>query len=738
MFGGSSQKICSRKAQTPDVNDFTSLFLAGSFMRTDPGYVPSLNRACRLNSDGSLDNTFSVGTGFSNTVDFVKIQNDGKMLFAGLFTTYNSLTASRVVRLNTNGSIDATFVTGTGFNNTTRRLDIQNDGKIIYVGAFTSYNGTAINRIARLNSDGSLDSSFVVGTGFNGEVRHVKVQSDGKIVCGGSFTSYNGTTVNRIVRLNSDGSLDTSFNSGSGFNSTVVSLDLDSNNKILCGGQFTNYNTVNINRVARLNSDGSLDTTFAVGLGIGDTVMEVKVDRNDKVLCGFFGTTANGLTANRLVRLNNDGSIDSQFLTNIGTACEFPSGARVYAFAIQSDNKILLVHISNLFNNYLQPFITRLNEDGTIDTTFNINKTVFWVDAQTLAIQNDGKIVCAGLFTTYGTFNPRLVCLNNNIEKAVNIVGFDDIINDLVLQNDGKLVAVGQFTSYNNITRSRVVRINADLSIDSSFVVGTGLNATAFGVAVQSDGKVIVVGNFTNYNGTARNRIVRLNTNGSIDNTFNIGTGFDSEQYVLAIQSDGKILCAGGATTYNGVSANRIVRLNTDGSRDTSFVIGTGFNSSVSSMAIQSDGKILCGGNFTSYNGTASNRIIRLNSDGSIDSTFNIGTGASSGVSAIAIQSDNKIVIGGLFTSYNGFSINRIARLNSDGTRDTSFVVGSGFSASVLSMVVESDGKIFVGGSFTSYNGVTRYRFARLYSNGTLDPTVNFSCENQVKKILLI
>ena len=112
----------------------------------------------------------------------------------------------------------------------------------------------------------------------------------------------------------------------------------------------------------------------------------------------------------------------------------------------------------------------------------------------------------------------------------------------------------------------------------------------------------------------------------------------------MAIQSDGKILVGGTFFTYNGVSANRVIRLNSDGSVDNTFVTGTGFNNYVLSIVIQSDGKILVGGGFTAYNGVSANRIIRLNSDGSIDNTFVTGTGFDNYVYSIAIQSDGKIL----------------------------------------------------------------------------------------------
>ena len=141
-------------------------------------------------------------------------------------------------------------------------------------------------------------------------------------------------------------------------------------------------------------------------------------------------------------------------------------------------------------------------------------------------------------------------------------------------------------------------------------------------ITQQSDGKMIYVGYYTSYSGVAANRIIRLNTDFSIDDTFVYGTGFNAEATAVAIQPDGKILVGGNFTQYNGTARNRIIRLNTDGSVDNTFAIGTGFNASVWSIVVQPDNKILVGGDFTSYSGSARAKVIRLTSTGSIDTTF--------------------------------------------------------------------------------------------------------------------
>ncbi|MCA3067815.1 MAG: delta-60 repeat domain-containing protein, partial [Rhodocyclaceae bacterium] len=221
---------------------------------------------------------------------------------------------------------------------------------------------------------------------------------------------------------------------------------------------------------------------------------------------------------------------------------------------------------------------------------------------------------------------------------------------------------------------------------DVGFGSGAGANFPVLTLALQPDGKVLIGGSFTTYNGTSRNSIARLNADGTLDNTFNPGTGANSEVYSLALQPDGKVLIGGSFTTYNGTSRNYIARLNADGTLDNTFNPGTGANSRVRTLALQPDGKVIIGGRFTTYNGTSRDYIARLNADGTLDNTFNPGTGANDQVQTLALQPDGKVIIGGDFTSYNGTSRNRIARLNADGTLDNTFNPGTGANSTVRTL----------------------------------------------------
>jgi len=292
----------------------------------------------KLNSDFTVDQSFNLtGAGFNNVIEDFHILNDGKIVVVGSFQFYDVTNiTNRIARLNPDGSLDTTFNTTAtvfkGFNDTVLKIKLTSDNKFLIGGRFTSFNGTTRNRVARLNLDGSLDTSFDPGTGFNNIVREIFEISDKIYVCG-QFTTYNGTTRNRVARLNLDGSLDTSFDPGTGFNGTVQSISVLSNGKIICVGDFTSYNGITTNRIAMLNTDGSLDTSFNVGTGFNSSVIDLTVTSNDKIVCVGNFLTYNEITSIRIARLNPDGTLDTTFNTGTG----FNTGP-TYVNSTENDN----------------------------------------------------------------------------------------------------------------------------------------------------------------------------------------------------------------------------------------------------------------------------------------------------------------------------------------------------------------------------------------------------------------
>ena len=691
----------------------------------------TVNRIARLNTDGTLDTTFdtNTGIGFNNDVLSLAIQSDQKIVAGGIFQSFNNITSNRIARINTDGTRDTAFTTaiGTGFNGAVQSLAIQSDGKIVVGGDFTTHDAVTSNRIARLNSDGTRDTTFTteIGTGFNDTVWSIKVQSDGKIIISGWFTTFKGVSTRGIVRLNSDGTLDTSFSTSTvgGDSLLIRTTSIQSDGKIFIGGSFSVFNGVDYDnsRALRLNSDGSFDTSFSPFFD--DEPLSSFIQSDGKIVVGGFFTNHQGVTSNRIARINADGTRDTAFTTAIGTGANLP----VLAIAPHQGDKILVGGEFTTFNETPALRLLGLNLNGSPIASLNGTNNQVYATAS----QSNGKIVLGGSFTAFdGLTANRIARLNFDgaLDTAFTTAignGFNSAVRAIATQSDGKIVVVGDLTAFDVITSNCIARLDSNGNLDTDFTtnIGTGFNSTAYKLAIQADGKIVVGGFFTAFNGTTSNRIARLNSDGTLDTAFTtaIGTGIGGFSVdAIAIQADQKIVVGGFFTTFNGVTVNRIARLNTDGTLDTTFDTntGTGFSSIVNSLAIQADGKIVAAGQFSTFNGVTVNRIARLNADGTLDTTFdtNTGTGTSGIIYSIVLQSDEKIVLGGFFTNFNGTTVARVTRLNANGTLDTAFNTntGSGASDAVNAISIQPDGKIVVGGDFSTFNGVSRSRIARI------------------------
>ncbi|MFN7563600.1 MAG: immunoglobulin domain-containing protein, partial [Prosthecobacter sp.] len=666
----------------------------------------------RLEADGSLDYSFGSGlAGVGGSVSGMALQGDGKIVIVGSFATVNGVPRAGIARLNSDGSLDTTFCDGlAGANNAVYAVALMGDGKIIVGGAFTSFNGTARGYIARLHSDGSLDTTFGDGlAGANNNVHAVAVQSDGKVVIGGLFIRVNGTVRARIARLNSDGTLDTTFAIGlAGPNNIVSALAVQSDGKLVIGGYFSKVNGTDQIRIARLNGDGTLDTGFGNGLaGASDALSSIVVLEDGKVLiAGAFGMI-HGTGRGGIARLNSDGTLDTGFGNGLAGA-----DGGVAAMALRSDGKVVIGGYFSRVNGTEQRRISRLNSDGTLDPIISYPQAGTEGSITAIAVQSDGKVLIGGLFGTINGIGRRCIARLNSdgtVDAGFGngLSGAADTVYSIAVQSDGKIYICGAFYSVNGTARALIARLNSDGALDTTFGDGLGANATISSMAVQGDGKVVIGGFFSDVYGQARGGIARINSDGRwIDFGFSGGlSGTNGFVTSVALQSDGKVLIAGGFTTVNGTARGRIARLHSDGTLDTTFADGlAGANNTISTMSLQSNGKMVITGSFTTVNGTARGGIARLNNDGTLDTTFGNGlAGADNTVSAVAMQSDGKMIIGGNFSLFNGTARVRIARLNGDCTLDSSFgMLLSGANGAVSAVSVQSDAKEIIVGAFTS------------------------------------
>jgi len=362
---------------------------------------------------------------------------------------------------------------------------------------------------------------------------------------------------------------------------------------------------------------------------------------------------------------------------------------------------------------------------GSLDASFNpgagVDQSVF-----SMAVQGDGKIVIGGDFTLVNELSRnRIARLNSDglVDEGFNPgLGADDLVSAVAIQSN-KVIIAGFFTAVDGTPRGSIARLNSNGSLDTGFDPGAGADGPILALAVQGDGKVLVGGLFTTIDGIPRGNIARLNSDGSVDSSFDPGTGVTGESFstvnALALQSDGKVIIGGTFTNVNGVLRSHVARLHANGDLDAAFnpaigVVGGGLLAGINALGLQSDGRIVLGGDFTSVGGMARTNLARLNSGGSVDANFNPGSGADSAVSSLAVQSNGKIVVSGFFTHINGTVRNYIARLNSGGSLDTGFVPGLGASDAVYVTALQPDGKVLIGGAFTAFDGTSRRGIARL------------------------
>jgi uncharacterized delta-60 repeat protein len=811
--------------------------LVGGGFTSYNGDASAPDRLLRLNADGSLDTSFnytagSTTTGAGSTVRALLVQPDGRVLVGGDFTAYNGAADApdKVLRLLADGSLDTSFnytagSTATGANSNVRALALQPDGRVLVGGDFQSYNGAADapNYVLRLLADGSLDTSFnytagSTATGASASVYALALQPDGRVLAGGAFTAYNGATdaPNYVLRLTATGALDTDFNyvAGStttGANSLVYALALQPDGQVLVGGSFATYNGAADapNNLLRLTATGDLDQTFnytagSTTTGTDGTVYALALQPDGRVLAGGDFFSYNGATdaPDRMLRLTASGALDTSFNYTAGSTVTGANSV-VYALALQPDGRVLPGGIFTAYNGMpvLPDYLLRLNANGSPHNAATTpgGLTYAWLPGgstgATLAVTTPGRYRATATLdgcTSYGPAvtvsappavrvsvnpaGPLTQCAGSPTTLTATAVlpgfnvggaGFNGAVQAVVVQPDGKVLVGGGFTAYNGATDAPnyVLRLNADGSLDTSFnyTVGstsTGASGIVYALALQPDGKVLVGGQFTSYNGAtdAPNNLVRLNADGSLDTSFNYtagstSTGANGIVYALALQPDGQVLVGGAFTAYNGATdaPNYVLRLLASGGLDQTFNYTAGSNTTgtgslVYALALQPDGQVLVGGGFTAYNGVtdAPDRVLRLNANGGLDQTFNYTagsttTGANSTVYALALQPDGKVVVGGTFTTYNTAidAPDRVLRLSATGELDQSFnyTAGStttGLDNQVNALAVQPDGGVLVGGQFGAYNGAPDAPdyVLRLTASGALDTGFNYTMGN--------
>lgn len=658
-----------------------------------------INGIARLNADGSFDHTFHSGMSEEHEVTALAELPSGKILVGGSFNSYDGLNCGNFVVLNPNGTRDMTY-TGGGNVGYSRINDIQltPDNKVIIAGYFTSFNGVLRNGLARLTSSLQVDTSF--GTTYSGnsggDFKSVLVFPDGGVLVGGDFINYWGNGANGLIKLTAAGNPDPNFNlyTPAGFNANVTKVKFASDGKIFICGHFTGYGGLETYDIVRLNSNGSVDNTFQNNLWMPSGAIQDCIDFNGHVIIvggldfdneptvnnmayldnngvllvgeseilncevddpinlieklsdgsfviggtfyrtlgrvsrslvkftdiniikkNFFTPPAshdytannflgngsvqsigkysnshylvsgrfsefNGNKINGLVRLNSNGEVDMTFNAH------FPAGVVINAFAVQPDGKVLVNYQNN--NQDYNPKLIRLNTNGGLDYSFSC--PLHYVVTRILWSNSNTRIIIAGYDQSSPDKAVNKLNLDGTLDPAFNPYSSGDML-DIIELSNGKILVEERWGGITKISATGV----SDPSFNGSF---SPFSTPATGFALQSDGKII-------FSGPGGNRIYRLNANGTADATYqseyNVSADYH-EPTAIELQSDDKLIVYGNGKVY---------RFNVDGSLDSSFKEIVIKGGRVNDFILDST-HLLIGGDYTHINDFPINDMVGI------------------------------------------------------------------------------------------------------------------------------
>lgn len=610
--------------------------LCGSFELTALG-APITRNFAVLNENGSLDSNFNtffgnfdVTSGGFDRVWGVSVQTDGKLLVYGNFNGVYKQTGLRktvsknkgIVRLNTDGSFDRDFsvpFASAGF----AQAIVQPDGKILVYGGTQLTAGVNYKFLNRLFSDGSLDVLFSENMPLTsayswGGTSEMKLLDDGRILVSGHFRVNNLTAVEKLVRLNADGTSDATFQTPAIIGGDPVGFYPLPDGKIFIYGNFGRIGSRTRIGLARLNASGSLDESFSFDTLSTDgvEVKTVTAQPDGKIIISgkfavvngeYLYTFANDYhssvpTSNPVARLNQDGSLDNSFVT-YGNAFD-----EIYAIALQSDGKVL---IGGRTESPFQNYVVRLNPNGTVDTSFN--RALFSLSTSEttildIAVQPDGKIMVGGYFSHVAGFSrPKIARLNadGSLDESFSydrLFYFSAIVRKITLQPDGKIIASGELEY--NVNVPGLPRFNPNGTLDASFKWNQVQMPTITGdLQIQPDGKILFAGRI-GY-GSGENSypygLYRMNQNGEIE------MQFDVQANKILLQSDGKIVFSGDEPQGQ---PPRLRRLFAGGGADDTFDFA--FDDRFNKFIQQADGRILVAGRFSTVNGVRQAGLVRL------------------------------------------------------------------------------------------------------------------------------
>jgi uncharacterized delta-60 repeat protein len=678
---------------------------AFSFVNGAPKYG-----IARLMENGALDPVFNVPFDSSTYVTALAAATNGQVILAGYLSPMNGLYYGSIIRVTSIGEHDHTFNAGSGADGWVSTMAVDAAGRVLVGGVFATFNGKRHNCLVRLNSDGSIDSTFNTGSGASGEIRALAIQPDGKILIVGRFRSFNGVSRHQIARLNTDGSVDLSFDPGVGPDAAVYTVSLQRDAKILIGGTFLAVNNHSEPRFARLHTDGSLDFTFNPGEGASYSVQSIVEAEPGRILIGGDFTYVDGLPRPFVARvISQDPPPSAPVIVQNPTTQMVRAGSDV----------TLSVEAAGVPPPSYQWQLNGMNIPGATQWILHLRNVGSQSEGSYSVVTYNSNGSLPSLAATILVDAPARFAGSPDI-SFFSGSGPNDRVKSVAVDTNDNIIIGGDFTQVSGFPLRRIARLTANGTVDNTFSTGAGADNTVSAVTLQPDGRILIAGAFNSINNVPRSHVARLARNGEPDSTFAPPVVNGGDVYALCLQPGGQILIGGTFTNVGGVIRYGMARLQANGALDATFVPALGSNVIVRAIAVMPDGKILVGGNFSVFAGTFRSYFTRLNSDGSLDTTFAIA-GAGGDVFAISLDSATNAVLGGAFRSVNGVLRSAVARITAAGVLDTNFFNTNDFAGTAYAVLSDRGSNVVAGGNFNWVGSRYVGREARLLPNGAFD-----------------
>lgn len=663
------------------IDSLGNRIFAGSFTHFAFNKKNYISKIARLNNDGSLDETFNTGLGFNSSVRKMILNSSQEIILTGGYSSFNASLANKIMKILPSGSVEPSFAPGIYDNVFDLALTSDQKVIAIGNFYYWSTVANSQESIVRINPDGTRDTSFTIGSSFNPvqTATTLAIQSDGKIVIGGNFNSYSGNSSPKIVRLNSNGTYDNTFITGTGFNGAVNDVAVLSDGSIVVVGDFTSYNgTTGVNRIAKLSASGVLESAFKINVGSGfvSSVRVVKEIPGVGIMVGGAFGSFNGSTANGIVCLTLNGNLCSGISLGIG-ATNGPQPGEVKDIALLNSSTLLLAGAFTEFNSLSAKNLVALNLDGSRSNQF-VNFKGLDLDVNGILIQADGKVIIGGEFTLYDPIKVNGVAKFSSDKTldedfTAKLLSYQNInfVSDLMLDSGDGIWLGGSISTAVGYTANNIMKLRNDGSIDTSCInaMGTGFNFFVNRLSLQNDGKMIINGSFDNFNGSSASRVLRLDSNCNLDSSFYTGSTFVggvSNSYVL---SDGKILHVGSMSSYASTAVSKVIRVLSNGALDATYP-NNAVKPVINSSFVDASDRLYIASAAGTFNGTAVSNLSRISSNGTVDSSFNVGSGFNVTPTVVKVF-NNKVYVGGEFTSFNSTNRKYFIILNEDGTENT-------------------------------------------------------------------